>query len=153
MSLSFNVSNDPLHLQVFAGRFSYAEVDAHFTELESYCLRMASAQPGWRPAVFADMRKAGKLDARGRRRISECFARLGPVMGRRIVAHAVVVQGKVGSGVLTAILWLQNPPWPIQAFSEPEDANRWILKRYGEEHLPAPRASAQWWNVVSRRPT
>ncbi len=144
MAIFFDTSDDSLHLQVFAGRFSYADVDAHFSELESYYLRMASTYPSWRPALFADMSKA-KIDARGRQRISECFARLGPVMGPRLVAHAIFVKGKIGSGALTAVLWLQRPPWPIQAFSDPEEANRWILKRYAEERLTVPSPPSRWW--------
>lgn len=145
MGLSLDTSRDPLVLQVFAGRFGYAEVEAHFDELETYCFREAAARPDWRPAVFADMRRAGPLDARGRRRISQCFERLGPVIGRRVVAHGVVLSGKLGSGVLTAILWVQRPPWPIQAFSSADDANRWILRRFEEEGLPVPSPPLGWW--------
>jgi hypothetical protein len=145
MGLSFDARRDPLHLQVIAGRFTYAELDAHFTELEAYCFARAQQRPHWRPALLADARLAGAMDARGRRRISECFQRLGPLLGTRMVAHAVVVKGKVGAGVLTAVLWLQRPPWPIQAFSDPDDAYRWIIRRHYEEKLPAPQEPAGWW--------
>lgn len=145
MTLSFHTEHDPVYLQSFVGRFSYAELDAHFSELEELCIRMADERPDWRPAVFADMRSSGKMDARGRRRVSTCFERLAPVIGRRCVAHAVVVPSKVASGILTAILWVQRPPWTIQSFSDPHDANRWIARRYAEEGLPVPNLPPLWW--------
>jgi hypothetical protein len=145
MGLSFDTTRDPLYLQVIAGRFGYAEVDAHFSELEAYCAERVRREPGWRPALFADARFAGKLDARGRRRISESFGRLGPLLGERMVAHAVVVQGKIGSGVLTAVLWVQRPPWQIQAFAAPDDAYRWLIRRHFEERLPPPPHPQGWW--------
>jgi hypothetical protein len=145
MALSFDVSRDPLYLQVIAGRFSYADVDAHFNQIEAYCHDQARRDPDWRPSLFADARFAGNIDARGRKRISEAFARLGPILGQRMVAHAVVVRGKIGSGVLTAVLWVQRPPWPIQAFSAPDDAYRWLIRRHFEERLSPPAYPQGWW--------
>lgn len=148
MGCSFDTSLDPLNLQVFSGRLEYEDVDAHFSAVEQHCVDMAERDPEWRPALMADMRRAGRMDARGRQRIAVCFERLGPLMGDRVIGHAIVVGNRVGSGVLTAILWLRRPPWPLQAFADPEDAHAWLCKRFGDERREVPEAPPRWWSAA-----
>jgi hypothetical protein len=147
MGIVFDVSRDPLYLQVFAGRFPYAEVEAHFDELEAYCTSKVRLQPNWRPSLMADARFARGFDARARRRVALSFERLAPVLGPRMVAHCMVAHGKIAQGVLTAMLWLQRPAWPLQVFSDPEEAYRWIIRRHHQEGLPPPTHDPGWWEA------
>ncbi len=147
----FDTSHAPVYLQVFRGRFDYADVDAHYDEVETYVADALKKDPHWRPAVFADMRKSGPLDARGRRRTAECFARLASMSGLRVVGHAVVLSNKIGAGVLRAILWLKRPPWPVRVFSDAEPAYAWIKERFEEEGLPVPPFADGWWERVGAR--
>src|SRR5262245_24062020 len=103
MPITFDTSGEPLYLQLLEGRSSYDEVDAHFSELEAFCMARIQLDPGWRPIVFADARRARGFGARERRRLRQCFARLGPVLRERVVAHAILVQGRMGSGALNAV--------------------------------------------------
>lgn len=145
----FDTSHAPVYLQAFHGRFAYADVDAHYDEVEEYVAGALKEDPSWRPAVFADMRKSGPLDARGRRRTAQCFTRLASMSGLRVVAHAIVLNNRIGAGVLRAILWLKRPPWPVKVFSEPSPAYEWIKKSFEEEGLPVPPFADGWWERVA----
>jgi hypothetical protein len=152
MSVTFDTSRDPMHLQVLVGRSSYDEVNAHFDALEAYVRAKLAADPEWHPSVFADARRARGFGARERRRLRECFGRLGPLLADRMVAHAIVVGHRVGSGVLNAVFWLQEPPWPIRVFVSPDEAYTWIIRRHYRARLPLPSLPPRWWEVPPLAP-
>ena len=145
----FDTSYDPMHLQVIPGHFTFAEADAHFSEVERYYTReSASNAPA---ALLADVRALSAADARSRKRVADAFLRLSPVMERRAVGHAIVMSSPLIRGALTAIFWIKQPSWQIRTFAEITEADAWLRRMFEEQGRATPSAPPHWWEGAAWR--
>jgi hypothetical protein len=98
-----------------------------------------------RTAILTDARGNIPSTARYRQRAALAYERLGAALGKRCVAQAIVMDSAIVRGAVTAVFWLQPPPWPIKTFASMEEADRWIRERIVEEGMPPIEAKAGWW--------
>lgn len=74
-----------------------------------------------------DLRGVQRMDAARRRRFVQWSKLHSPTARKLIIGYAVVVDSKLMAGVVTAVLWLMCPPAPMRVFSNPADAEAWLL--------------------------
>ncbi len=149
----FNTRYDPLHLQVFPAVFNSSELDAHFAEVEAHYPSYIAKHPRAHVGLLVDARETSYIDARGRRRIAQTFERMGPLLRpSQSFAQAVVTANGVIRGAVTAILWLQSPPWEIRVFTSMEAGEAWLRETFRERDYPQPDAPAGWWRNAGARP-
>ena len=145
----YDTTHDPLHVMVYPRFYEYAELDRMHCEIEEHFrARVDSTKP---VALISDLRVAPAMDARARRRVAQCFGRLAPMIDKVVVGHALVLRGRLARGALTAILWVQTPPWDMQTFATLEEGDRWLRRRFERAHLPPPSAPPGWWNAAVTR--
>ncbi len=46
---------------------------------------------------------------------------------------------------LTAILWVNPTPWPIQTFGTMEEADSWLRLKLEQAGTPLPALGPSWW--------
>ncbi len=82
---------------------------------------------GERAFIVHDLRGVRLMDANRRRRFVE-YAKLHSATARRlIVGYAVLIDSRIMTGVVTAVLWLLRPPCPMKVFSNPANAEAWLF--------------------------
>jgi hypothetical protein len=141
-----DMRRDPFHLQVIANRFTYAEVDAHFSEVEASYARYFATRPHVHVGLLADARCGVYADTRTRQRVAQAFARVAAVLSEHhSVAHAVVTNNALTRGALTAVLWLFSPPWPIRVFTSMSEADSWLRDSFTARRVSAPFPPRGWW--------
>jgi len=137
---------DPFHLQVIPEHFTYADVDAHFSEVEAFYARYLASRRQAHIALLADARRCPFTDARTRKRVAESFEKLSPLLREnQSVVHAVVTNNALTRGALTAILWLFSPPWQIRVFTSVADADSWLRECLTARGVGAPFPPEAWW--------
>lgn len=142
----FDTRSDPLHLQVISSAFTREELEAHFDEVDAFYHAYVARHRKVHVALLADARESPYIDARDRQRIAATFARLGPLLSsERSVAHAVVTSNALTRGALTAILWLQSPPWEIRVFTSMHEGDAWLRSTFDARGLRQPDAPHEWW--------
>ena len=138
----FETRYAPLYLQAFPPTFEYEEARAHFDEVEAH---FRSLPLDAHAALIADSSSVLKVDARTRRRVAESFERMSPLMEKRAVAHAIVLNNAVVRHALTGIFWLARPPWTIKTFARIELADVWVRSQFVPRGLPEVSAPPDWW--------
>jgi hypothetical protein len=120
---SFDDSQWPL-LQIRYGmRISGDEADAYHRTLRGYLMLREPF------VVLADARAAEVPPPRERQRMAD-FIRETEALSRRCVAGmALVMRTPAGRGVLTAVLWLKTPPFPMRAFGTVQEAAAWCRQQ------------------------
>lgn len=89
-------------------------------------------EKGKRAYLIHDLRNVQRMDARRRRRFAEWAKLHSPTARELIIGYAVLIDSKIMAGVVTAVLWLLRPPCPMKVFSNPTDAEAWLLSLNGE---------------------
>lgn len=142
----FDTRCDPLHLQVIPSEFTREELQAHFDEIDAFYPAYVARRSRAHIGLLADARDSPYIDARDRQRIAATFAMLGPLLGsERSVAHAVITNNALTRGALTAILWLQSPPWEIRVFTSMHEGEAWLRSTFDARGLGQPDAPREWW--------
>lgn len=141
----FDVSHDPLHLQVIPSRFTYEELDAHFTKIEAHYDERATRRPNAPFALLADFRRAPILDARARQRIGTCFVRITPLIEGVAKGHAIVTSNRFARGVITAVFWVKTPAWPLETFASMPQGDAWNRSMLAAAGAEQPAADGPWW--------
>ena len=80
-----------------------------------------------------DLRGVQRMDARRRRRFVQWAKLHSPTARKLIVGYAVLINSKLMSGVVTAVLWLMRPPCPMKVFSKAADAEAWLFSLDNEQ--------------------
>ena len=88
---------------------------------------------GERFATMHDVRFAGRLDPVRRKRFTDWVRANDAVLRKLMIAHAAVVQSGLQQGVMTAVLWLIDPPAPMKVFTDPNEARAWLKQRVEAE--------------------
>jgi hypothetical protein len=78
-----------------------------------------------------DMRGATSTSAR-RKRFREWGQRHEAALTRLLVAAAIVARSSIEHGFVTASLWLAAPVFPMRVFTDPVDAESWLLTDFAE---------------------
>ena len=78
--------------------------------------------------VLHDLRGTPRSPVR-RKRFAAWIEANDPLIRSRIEAYACVAGSAMLQGMVTAVLWLVDPPIPWKAFSDPESAEAWLLAR------------------------
>ena len=95
---------------------------------------------GERAFIVHDLRGVRLMDA-GRRRRFVQYAGLHSTTARElIVGYAVLIDSRITTGIVTAVLWLLRPPCPMKVFSNPADGEAWLFS-LDDEFYSRPKAS------------
>ena len=94
-----------------------------------YGLIEALLAKGGRFATLQDMRPVGIMDPMRRKRYTDWVRAREPALRRHLIAHAMVVDSNLQRGVTTAVLWVVEPPVPIQQFTDPDEARAWLKEK------------------------
>ena len=124
----FDYSRWPLVVVPSAGNLDPALVnhESYYTEFDRFRLR-------GEPAYFLqDLRGVQRLDAARRRRFVEFVEGNAEELREIVLGYAVLVDSKLMSGVVTAVLWLVQPPSPMKVFSNVAEAEAWLLSLQGD---------------------
>jgi len=105
------------------------EAELHYEELTTYLQR---SQPF---GVLIDARPADVPNAPERARIAAFLRETAHLSARTVVGVALVMKTTVGRGVMTAVLWLFTPPFPVQHVTSICEGRQWLEERL----MPPPR--------------
>jgi len=129
---------------IFPAEYTFEELDAALTSMEeSYRLLLSGSDPV-RPSLLVDISAVKSSSARNRQRIAHSQKHLAAVMRSRVIAQAYVAPTALIRGALTAVFWLDSPPWPVQVFGVQAQALEWLQLRMGEQGVSMPTPSV-WW--------
>lgn len=110
-------------------------LDATYAALEAVIARKQLC------VTLFDMR-GGASDSQRRKRFVEWFSNHQAAIKQWNVAHAVVVGTAIERGFVTAASWLMPPVVPFRVFTDPREAEAWLIdqyeKRTGTRIPPAP---------------
>lgn len=140
-----DTSAAPLLVQLLPEVYSYEELDAGFTAIETYCERLAARSPNARIALISDASRPSSSTARNRARIGESLKKMSPILSEIGVAQAFVMRSTVMRHALMAIFWIKRPPWSVKVFTRHEDALLWLKAQFAEEGVTMPEL-VPWWN-------
>ena len=98
-------------------------------ELEAFLTRLIALLARGRHAFVLDASQAGPLPALLRRRQAEWNAENTTTIIRRSAGVAIVVTSTLVHGTVTAIHWLQPPPYPFTIVAARADGEAWCLER------------------------
>ncbi|HEX2570721.1 MAG TPA: hypothetical protein VH877_14285 [Polyangia bacterium] len=96
------------------------DVGSFFSIIDS-CLERQSTF-----VVLHDIRGMGSLSPLQRKQFSEYIKSREMSLKQYIAAHAVVVSSAIERGIVTAVLWVSPPPFPVRVFTSPTDAETWV---------------------------
>lgn len=117
-----------LWVQTFPGRYDNSELNRAFDHLEG---RVHSvAQTGEQVVLVVDARFSKAGTPVQRRRIGQALARCR--QADCIAAQAFVIETPRQRAALTAMLWLANPGWPVEVFTDRLRAVAWVSQRLHE---------------------
>ena len=122
----FDTSRHPLHSLVFPERYSYEELDAELNRMRDEYRRMVKERPQDVCAILVDLSRAERSEPRNRKRIADSLEELSGLMRTRLVAQAYVIDRPLIRAALTALSWVQSPPWPVQTFADRASAEAWL---------------------------
>jgi hypothetical protein len=123
---TFDESGWPILVATYAQTMTREEGEAFYAALHAYLER------NQRFGVLLDARPADIPTATERARIVRFMKETSATSARLTAGIAVVMKTTGGRGVLTAVLWLYAPPFPIRAFSTLADGRRWLRERLDE---------------------
>jgi hypothetical protein len=110
----------PILQITYAPTMSAYEAEIYYARIASYLAR------GERFAVLMDARPASVPSAVERARIAQFMEETAPRSSHQVSGLALVVDTFLGRGVLTAVQWLTQPPFPIRAFGGVPEALEWL---------------------------
>lgn len=132
----------PAELTESAVRDMAASFDTYFARGERYAVLTLSPKDAVRPGAKERKRVADWVNSP---RVKECTKRLC------VGSATVTTGGALERGMLTALLWLWRPPFPLQAFGEVPAALDYALARLEESAVPLPRPKSEIRRQVLER--
>ena len=97
----------------------------------------AQLSKGLRFVVLLDVRGGTSSPARRRRLLAWAERNTSP-LGRSLTALAAVVGNGIERGFVTAVLWSRSPPFPVRVFSDPAEAQAWLMREFEERGAQSP---------------
>lgn len=130
---------------IFPAEYTFEELEAALAVMEeSYRLLLRGSDPV-RPSLLVDISAVKSSSAKNRQRIAQSQKQLAAEMKSRVIAQAYVAPTALIRGALTAVFWLDSPPWPVRVFVDHAQALEWLRLR-SEEHGVSLRVPGPWWN-------
>lgn len=102
------------------------DFDAYLEQLSSYRGR------GEPYVICYDTQDGRALPATQRKKQTDYVEMIKMKKPVLMLGFAAVAHNAVQRGVMTAIFWMQNSPWPMKVFGHTEPAMEWLKERLAE---------------------
>jgi hypothetical protein len=79
--------------------------------------------------LLVDNTRLPPLTPMQRRRTADFLREVQPRAAAYFAGAAVVLSSPIQRGILTAVLWIFTPPYPMRAFADVREARGWLLDR------------------------
>ena len=95
-----------------------------------------------RHALIVDTTTIAKVpDAALRRRMKDFEDGKRPIIARKNIGSAIVIQNSIIRGAFTALRWISPQPAPNKAFSEIREAAKWCIRGIEQDGQTPPLAA------------
>ncbi len=69
---------------------------------------------------------------------------ISKIVDVNVVGQAFIVSSPIARGALTAVFWINGPPWPAKVFAKQSQGLAWLEGLLKLENMSAPMPP-RWW--------
>ncbi|MCA9600499.1 MAG: STAS/SEC14 domain-containing protein [Polyangiales bacterium] len=123
----FDASAWPIAEMVLTSRYTDAEFEQLLVDLSDAVAGHAAPY-----GLLVDARESRAISPQLRRKLASYMQEQAPMSEKYCRGTALVMHSSILRGVLTALLWMYEPPFPIRVFEGFDTARAWLAERLAD---------------------